>query len=114
MLPVANPAVVFRALSEGAVLFSTTDEVYFGLNSVGARVWELLPPAHETLDSLCAALAKEYPDVSPDTIRTDASELLEELTVHGLVLPREASAASVEPTARYSAEVGGAQSSRVG
>jgi hypothetical protein len=117
MLPVVNPAVVFRALSDGAVLFSTTDEVYFGLNSVGAKVWQLLPPATATLDQLCTALAAEYPEVAPDTIRSDVIELLEELTVHGLVLPRDTQASAVDesaPRPRYSAEVDGAQSSRVG
>ena len=45
MLPVPNPKVLFKSMSDGAVLFSTDNEVYFGLNSVGARVWELLPPS---------------------------------------------------------------------
>ena len=113
MLPIANPAVVYRALSEGAVLFSTADEVYFGLNSVGSRVWELLT-VHRTFDELCAAIAQEYPDVDPDTIRTDVGELLEDLTGYGLVLPRETQTPVVEPGARYSAEAARAESSRVG
>ena len=113
MLPIVNPAVVYRALSEGAVLFSTADEVYFGLNSVGSRVWELLA-THSTLDGLCTAIAREYPEVDPDVIRADVGELLEELTGYGLVLPREAQAPSIEPGARYSAEVGRAESSRAG
>jgi len=113
MLPIANPAVVYRALSEGAVLFSTTDEVYFGLNAVGSRVWELLG-VHRTFDDLCAAIAQEYSDVDPDTIRADVDELLEELTGYGLVLPRETQTPVVEPGARYSAEAGRAESSRVG
>ena len=113
MLPIVNPAVVYRALSEGAVLFSTTDEVYFGLNAVGSRVWELLG-VHRTFDDLCAAIAEEYPDVDPDTVRTDVDELLEELTGYGLVVPREAQAPVVEPGARYSAEAGRAESSRAG
>ena len=113
MLPIANPAVVYRALSEGAVLFSTTDEVYFGLNAVGSRVWELLA-SHRTLDALCAALATEYPDVDPDTIRADVGELLEELMEYGLVLPRETQAPSIDTGARYSTETPRAGSSRVG
>ena len=50
MLPTRNPKVIFKALATGAVLYSTEEEVYFGLNPVGVRVWELLPPAHQTLD----------------------------------------------------------------
>jgi len=66
MLPVANPKVIYKALLDGeAVLFSTEEEVYFGLNEVGARVWELLPPATNSLDELCAALAVQYLDADP-------------------------------------------------
>jgi hypothetical protein len=113
MLPTVNPAVVYRSLSEGAVLFTTTDEVYFGLNAVGSRVWELLA-LHRTFDELCAALAQEYPDADPDTVRADVEGLLEELTSYGLVLPRETQTPGVEPGARYSAEAARAESSRVG
>jgi hypothetical protein len=89
MLPVANPRVIYKALSEGAVLLSTTDEVYFGLNEVGARVWEHLPPVLNTLDELCAEIGAAYPGTDAETIRADISELLAELTEYGLVLPRE-------------------------
>ena len=85
MLPVPSPDVIHRALPEGGILFHSADEVYFGLNPVGVRVWELLPPASETLDALCGVLAAEYPDASPDTIRADVAELLAELAAHGLV-----------------------------
>jgi hypothetical protein len=88
MLPVANPNVIFKALSDGAVLFSTEDEVYYGLNEVGARVWELLPPACATLDEMCAALAGTYPDVDEATIRADVAELLEDLLAHRLLTLR--------------------------
>ena len=50
-LPVATAHVVYGPLSDGAVLFSTKDEVYFGLNQVGAQVWELLPPTTYTLSA---------------------------------------------------------------
>jgi hypothetical protein len=90
MLPVANPNVIYKALTDGAVLLSTTDEVYFGLNEVGAKVWERLPPALNTMDELCAAIAAEYPDADPETIRADVSALLSELTSFGLVVSRDA------------------------
>ena len=87
MLPVANPKVIFKSMPDGAVLFSTADEVYFGLNEVGARVWELLPPATRTLDELCEAIQRRYPEVALSTIRADVVELLDELAAQGLVLP---------------------------
>ena len=86
MLPVANPKVIFKTLSDGAVLFSLEDEVYFGLNAVGAQVWELLPPKSASLDELCAAVAAKYPDVDPDVIHADVCALLSELESNGLVI----------------------------
>lgn len=85
MLPTRNPNVIYKALATGAVLYSTADEVYFGLNPVGVRIWELLPPAQETLDGLCGVLSSEYPDVPADVIRADVVEILEKLTRLGLV-----------------------------
>ena len=88
MLPTPNPDVVFAALEGGAVLFSKRDETYYGLNASGARVWEMLPPAFETLDSLCAELQSHYRDVGSDVLRGDVRELLDELSLMGLVSPR--------------------------
>lgn len=85
MLPSPESSVIFQKLGDGAVLFAPTTEIYFGLNEVGARVWELLPPASRTLDDLCRQLGTEYPDVSPETLRTDVLELLEDLAREQLV-----------------------------
>ncbi len=88
MLPVPQPKVLFKAMSDGAVLFSTDNEVYFGLNSVGARIWELLPPVCATLDELCTRLSAEYPEVARSIIEADVKELLGDLAAHKLVAVR--------------------------
>ena len=95
VLPTRNPKVIFKALATGAVLYATEEEVYFGLNPVGVRVWELLPPAHQTLDDVCAVLASEYPEVGPEVIRADVAELIEELLKLGLVQAAPSSAQRV-------------------
>ena len=92
MLPTRNPKIIFKALATGAVLYSPQDEVYFGLNQVGVRIWELLPPVHQNLDDVCRTLVSEYPDAPADVIRADVTELLEELEKLGLVVPADASA----------------------
>ena len=84
-LPNKNPDVVFRRVSEGAVLLSTTDEVYFGLNEVGAFIWEQLDAGLENTAALGDALAREYPDVDASTIEADMHELLDELLRVGLL-----------------------------
>ncbi len=71
MLPTINPRVVFCAVEDGAVLLSTDDEVYFGLNDIR---------------QLCDGLAEEYPDAASDEIMADVKELLQLLREQGLVL----------------------------
>jgi hypothetical protein len=84
-LPVAKPDVVYRALPDGAVLFSIQDEVYYGLNTVGAFLWEALPPINSTVEDLCAHLQARYSDVDPAVLRSDVEEILAELKEFGLV-----------------------------
>jgi hypothetical protein len=101
-LPRPSPSAVFKYLAEGAVLFSTTDEVYFGLNAVGARIWELLPPVTTTFGELCSELARQYPDVDLRRIQMDASQFLRELTQSGLVISQDADASGAQ-AARHQA-----------
>ena len=86
MLPSPHPKVVSQAVEDGGVLLDTADEVYFGLNGVGMRVWQLLPPACRTIAELCATLSQTYPDVAPEQLREDVTELLGQLEQQGLVV----------------------------
>lgn len=88
ILPHPAPGVLFQPLPDGAVLLDTRTEVYFGLNAVGARVWQLLPPATRTADELCAAVRDAYPDAAAETVRADVAGLLHALDNAGLVTPR--------------------------
>jgi hypothetical protein len=86
MLPSPNPAVLFQPVSEGAILLHTEQEIYFGLNSVGVEIWQMLPPACSRMEEVCDALAQRYPEVPEDDLRSDVAELLETLTAQGLVI----------------------------
>jgi hypothetical protein len=99
-LPKPQPTVVFKQLDEGGVLLSTEDEVYFGVNPVGAKIWSLLPPATSTFDEMCAVLGQQYSDVSIERLRRDARAFLTDLVSAGLAVesPRGASVESAEPT----------------
>lgn len=90
-LPVASPTVVWTPLPDGAVLFSTETEVYYGVNGVGALAWELLPPASRSLEDLCVAVQAKYPDATLEQIRADVVELLDDLKRCGLVHTPDAS-----------------------
>lgn len=84
-LPVPAAGVMLQALDDGAVLFSPSTELYFGLNHVGARVWELLGPGL-LLDDLCARLHQHYPDADRPTLSRDVAALLDRLAAEGLVV----------------------------
>ena len=86
VLPHPSPSAIFKELDEGGVLLSTTDEVYFGVNPVGAKIWSLLPPATRTFGELCATLERQYPDAGSELIRADAQEFLQALIASGLVV----------------------------
>jgi hypothetical protein len=87
VLPTPSPVAIFQRLDDGAVLFSTQEEVYFGVNAVGARIWELLPPSCDTFGELCATLAVQYPGVPERQIRADAQAFLADLLQSGLAIP---------------------------
>lgn len=67
------------------MLLSTTDELYFSLNAVGARIWTLLPPSCETVEQVCDVLQREHPDVTAADIRDDVVSLLADLLRERLV-----------------------------
>ena len=83
-------------MAEGGVLFSSESEVYFGVNPVGAIIWELLPSC-DTVQQLCATLSQRYSDVGPDRIYRDVMTFLTDLRANGLVV--EADGESVDRTA---------------
>ena len=86
MLPRPHPNVLFKTVSDGAVLLHVEEEIYFGLNDVGTLIWQLLPPACRDLNELCTRLAEVYSDVPPEVLRADVVELLNELEANQLVV----------------------------
>ena len=85
MLPVPKDDVIFRRLDDGAVVYHCSEEVYFGLNAGGARVWELLPPVSASLDEIVERIARENPDIDAATIRRDAEAVIASFERFGLV-----------------------------
>jgi len=79
-----NPSVIYRDLSGEVVLLNLQSGVYYGLDAVGSRVWQLLMESRG-IDDVCATLLDEY-DVSADRLRADVERLVGELTDKGLVI----------------------------
>jgi hypothetical protein len=75
--------VIFRELHGELVLLNLASGVYFGLNEVGARMWQLLGE-HRSLRRVFEVLQEEY-DVAPATLESDLRGLVEQLSAEGLV-----------------------------
>lgn len=85
VLPLPSPEVAYEPVPGGGVLLDLRSEVYFGLNRLGARVWELLPPARATEEEVVRDLLAAHPGVDGETVRADVRSLLGDLAGHGLV-----------------------------
>jgi hypothetical protein len=66
-----------------AVLLDVRSGVYFGLDPVGARIWQLFG-AHELLSEIARRVREEY-DVSERECASDLLTLVADLEAHGLV-----------------------------
>ena len=75
--------VVSCDLVEEAALLNLKDGVYYGLNPVGARIWNLIQKPHP-VGEILEILLDEY-DVVRDTCQNDLFELLEQLIEKELV-----------------------------
>jgi hypothetical protein len=78
-----NPTAVYAELEEGAVILNVETGMYYGLDRVGARIWELVGVG-ATSDNIVAKLETEYA-IEHDVLRTDVAALLNSLEVNGLV-----------------------------
>jgi hypothetical protein len=79
----AEDNVLSREIEGDTVLLSMTRSEYFGLNSTGTRVWQLLQHPCR-LDEVCAAIAAEF-DVDAAEVQRDVLTVVHDLVAHDLV-----------------------------
>jgi hypothetical protein len=83
---VAAPEQISCTLSGEAVILNLRTGIYFGLNPVGARVWELLQQPR-TIPEIRDLLIAEY-EVDSVRCEHDVHALVEELSSRGLIQAR--------------------------
>ena len=83
----ASSNQVSSDLGGEVVILDLAGSKYFGLDGVGARVWELLQGG-ATVSELNEAVLAEY-DVDPETCRRDIEALVGGLEAKGLVVRSE-------------------------
>jgi len=87
--------VLIRFLDQEAVLLNLETERYFGLDAVGARMWQAVTSA-PTIDAAFFELLEEY-DVAPDTLRSNLTDLLNHLAENGLIAIQPADVGTASP-----------------
>jgi hypothetical protein len=78
-------------LAGEAAILDIKSGIYYGLNAVGARIWNLIQEP-QLVDAICATILEEY-DVEPDRCARDILTLLQELLANGLIEVRNETAA---------------------
>jgi hypothetical protein len=76
--------VVSCALGDEVVLLALDSGVYFGLEGVGVRVWELLAGGADSARGIWSSLVSEY-DVEPARCWDDVLRFLGEMRSRGLI-----------------------------
>lgn len=88
---VASTNQISSDLGEEVVILNLKDGVYHGLDSVGARIWNLLQYS-KSINDILNILLEEY-DVEPERCERDLLALLEKLGQQGLIEVKNATAA---------------------
>lgn len=80
---VATKDEVSCKLGEEAAILGLKNSVYYGLNAVGARIWELLREP-KSLEEVQTAIVNEY-DVSAQQAENDLLQFLRGMMAEGLI-----------------------------
>lgn len=75
--------VVFRNLADESVLLNLDTGTYFGLDAVGARLWNLVAE-QVSIASITETLLAEY-DVDAPRLQRDIATLIDQLLAKGLL-----------------------------
>jgi Coenzyme PQQ synthesis protein D (PqqD) len=79
----AAPDQLSSKLGDKVVILNLESGVYFGLDPVGARVWELIQDAKSVTEIRDAILA-EF-DVTSEVLEKDLSDLFAQMQAQGLI-----------------------------
>jgi xanthine dehydrogenase molybdopterin-binding subunit B len=76
--------VIFKSVGEELVLLDLDRGIYYGLDPVGARMWQLLAEG-ASVETIVDTMAGEY-DVEREALHGDLARLTNELQERGLLV----------------------------
>ena len=80
-IAIAVPDQVSTNLEDEAVILHLKDGIYFGLNQVGSRIWNLLEVSR-TVGEIRDIILEEY-EVEPARVRRGSAEIVRRVTRQG-------------------------------
>jgi len=78
-----SPNAVTRQVGDETVILHLGSGTYFGLDAVGARIWQLMGEG-KSLDEICDVVLDEY-EVSREDLERDITSLIKDLLAQDLV-----------------------------
>ena len=78
-----KPNAMARQLGEETVILDLESGTYFGLDPVGARIWQLMKEG-KSLAEICDVMLDEY-EVSREKLERDALALAQDLEARSLI-----------------------------
>jgi len=87
--------VLIRFLDQESVLLNLNTERYFGLDSVGTRMWQLVTSC-PSIEEAYSQLLDEF-DVNSQVLRSNLSDLLDHLAENGLITTRSVDVGTAAP-----------------
>ena len=75
--------VMARTVGDETVILDLASGTYFGLDPIGARIWQLMGEGR-ALAEICTAMLDEY-EVEREQLEADVLKLVAELAARGLV-----------------------------
>ena len=79
------PHALFERIHDEGVILDSRDEIYFGLNAAGTRIWEVFANGG-SVDDAAQGLVDRY-GITPEQARTDTIALVDELLSRQLITP---------------------------
>jgi hypothetical protein len=79
-----SPDVAESPVGEETVILHLTNGTYYGLDSVGTRIWQMIKEG-VAMPDICQRVAHDY-DVDLATIESDARKFLADLEAQGILV----------------------------
>ena len=80
-----NPDIVYTQIDDDLVMIGPEDSLFYGINSVGTKIWSLLESETLPLHAICERIQQDYDVTAPicieDTIRFIESMVAQKIVV---------------------------------